>query len=254
MTRRHAISASPRLHLRLRRAACGLGAALATAAAGCALAPAAGAAAMRVPASQALVSLQSDHAARSAPGASSRLLETVAAARPLTGVQTVLPVIGRRRAGDGTPWVRVRLPGRPLGHTGWISAANTRRDTTEWHVVIRLGARQVVVYRDGLVARRFSAVVGKPSTPTPRGHFFVEEAVALAPSASGAPFALASSARSQVLQEFEGGPGQIALHGTGNLSAPLGTAASHGCVRISPRAIAWIASRIGGGVPMTIVA
>jgi len=236
-----------------RRAACALGVALAATAAGSAFAAAAGAGAMRVPASQALVSLQNDHAARSAPSMSARLIETVSAKRPLTGVQTVLPVIGRRRDSAGRPWVRVRLPGRPLGHTGWIAAANTRRDTTEWHVVVSLGARQVVVYRDGLVQRRFSAVVGKPATPTPRGRFFVEEAVALAGADAGAPFALASSARSQVLQLFEGGPGQIAVHGTGNLSAPLGTAASHGCVRISPRAISWMASRIGGGVPMTIV-
>jgi lipoprotein-anchoring transpeptidase ErfK/SrfK len=229
-----------------------LAAGLAATVAGALAAPA-GAATMRVPASQALVSLQNDHAARTAPSISARLLETVSAKRPLTGVQTVLPAIGRQRDSAGKPWVRVRLPGRPLGHTGWIAAANTRRDTTEWHILIRLAARQVVVYRDGLVQRRFSAVVGKPATPTPRGRFFVEESVALAGADAGAPFALASSARSQVLQLFEGGPGQIALHGTGNLSAPLGTAASHGCVRISPRAISWMASRIGGGVPMTIV-
>ena len=210
-------------------------------------------AAISVPTSQTLAVLQNDHAARTTPSAAGRLIETVAGRRPLTRVRTVLPVIGRRRAADGSTWLRVRLPGRPLGHTGWIAASNTRRDSTEWHIVIRLAARQVAVYRDGIVERRFSAVVGKSSTPTPLGRFFVEEAVALAASDTGAPFALASSARSQVLQQFEGGPGQIALHGTGNLSAPLGTAASHGCVRISPRAISWMASRIGGGVPMTIV-
>ena len=183
--------------------------ALAAGAAVCLLAAPAQAA-ISVPASQTLAVLQNDHAARATPSAAGRLIETVAVRRPLTGVRTVLPVIGRRRAADGSTWLRVRLPGRPLGHTGWIAASNTRRDSTEWHVVIRLAARQVVVYRDGLVERRFSAVVGKSSTPTPRGRFFVEEAVALAASDTGAPFALASSARSQVLQQFEGGPGQIA--------------------------------------------
>jgi hypothetical protein len=69
--------------------------------------------------------------------------------------------------------------------------------------------------------------VGKPSTPTPAGHFFVEEAVALTPQDAGAPFALATSARSQVLQEFDGGPRQIALHGMGNLYGTLVTAVSH---------------------------
>jgi lipoprotein-anchoring transpeptidase ErfK/SrfK len=249
MTRRRATSAATRL----RRATSGLAVTLVTAGIGGPLVAPAGAAPMRVPASQPIVILLNDHAARSGPGATMRLVETVRARRPLTGVATVLPVIARRRGDDGSSWVRVRLPGRPLGHTGWIAAANTRRDTTEWHIVVRLAARQVVVYRDGLVQRRFAAVVGKTATPTPRGRFFVEEAVALAAADAGSPFALATSARSQVLQQFEGGPGQIALHGTGNLSSPLGSAASHGCVRISPRAISWLASRIGGGVPMTIV-
>ena len=54
------------------------------------------------------------------------------------------------------------------------------------------------------------------------------------PSAAGGPFALATSARSYVLQEFEGGPGQIALHGTNDLSGALGSAASHGCIGSAP--------------------
>ena len=96
------------------------------------------------------------------------------------------------------------------------------------------------------------AIVGKPSTPTPRGRFFVEEALALAPSAAGGPYALATSARSNVFQEFEGGPGQIAIHGRDHLSGSLGSAASHGCVRLSTRAITWLAKRIGAGTPLSI--
>lgn len=108
------------------------------------------------------------------------------------------------------------------------------------------------MYRDGLVRRHFRAVVGKPSTPTPRGVFFVEEALALFSYEAGSPFALATSARSNALQEFDGGPGQIALHGTDNLTGALGTAVSHGCIRLSTRAITWLARRIGAGVPLTI--
>jgi lipoprotein-anchoring transpeptidase ErfK/SrfK len=57
---------------------------------------------------------------------------------------------------------------------------------------------------------------------------------------------------SRVLQEFDGGPGQIALHGTNQLAGALGTAVSHGCIRLSTRAIAWLARRIGAGVPLTV--
>jgi lipoprotein-anchoring transpeptidase ErfK/SrfK len=110
----------------------------------------------------------------------------------------------------------------------------------------------VTVYHDGRAARRFPAVVGKPSTPTPRGRFFIEEAMSLSSEDAGGPYALATSARSRVLQEFAGGPGQIALHGTHHLAGAMGTAASHGCIRLSARQITWLAERIGPGIPLTI--
>jgi len=164
----------------------------------------------------------------------------------------VLPVLGRATGRGGRRWVQVRLPGRPNGTKGWIAASRTRRSSTERHLTVDLSARQVTAYRNGRVERRFGAVVGAPSTPTPRGRFFVEEAVSLSAQASGGPFALATSARSEVLQEFNGGPGQIALHGMNFLSDPLGSAASHGCVRLSTPAITWLAERVGQGIPLTV--
>jgi L,D-transpeptidase-like protein len=74
------------------------------------------------------------------------------------------------------------------------------------------------------------------------------------PGEPGGPFALALSARSDTLQEFEGGPGQIALHGREHLGGSLGTAVSHGCVRLSTASIDWLAARIGPGTPTTILA
>ena len=85
-----------------------------------------------------------------------------------------------------------------------------------------------------------------------RRQFFIEEPLALG-SQIGGPFALATSARSDVLQEFEGGPGQIAIHGTDGLAGALGTAASHGCIRLDSSAITWLARRINSGVPLSIV-
>jgi lipoprotein-anchoring transpeptidase ErfK/SrfK len=202
------------------------------------------------PSSQALVVLLGDHVARRAPRADAGRIEAVAARRPLTRTRTVLPLLGD--AGRHGEWLRVRLPGRPNGHTGWISANRTRATATPWRIRVALDSRRVYVFDAGHLVRRFAAIVGKPSTPTPRGTFFVEEALRLRPWESGAPFALATSARSNVLQEFDGGPGQIALHGTGNLPGALGTAASHGCVRLGNGAIVWLASRIGAGVPVTI--
>jgi lipoprotein-anchoring transpeptidase ErfK/SrfK len=202
-----------------------------------------------VPESQALVVILHDHIARTSPNLHAPKIENVESLRPLTRVRTVLPAL---HYATGLPWVKVRLPGRPNGHTGWIRTWQTRRAFTEWHIHVKVDSRRVVVYRDGRIARRFPAVVGNPWTPTPRGHFFVEEAVALSYPDHGGPFALATSARSNVLQEFEGGPGQIGLHGTDGLPGALGTAASHGCIRVSTAAITWLAARIGNGVTLNI--
>lgn len=174
--------------------------------------------------------------------------------RPITEGRTVLPVIGRRTGADGARWLRVRLPGRPNNSTGWIRKARTTRAATPWRVRVDLSERRVTVFRGGRVVRAFPAVVGARATPTPRGAYFVEETVRLRAGDVGAPYALALSARSYVLQEFAGGPGQIALHGLWNVGGTMGTAASKGCVRLETASITWLAERIGPGVPVTVVA
>jgi lipoprotein-anchoring transpeptidase ErfK/SrfK len=201
-----------------------------------------------VPVSQPLVVVQQGHVARSRPSRRARRIAYVAPRTPLTHVRTVLPALGHD---SERTWVRVRLPGRPNGHAGWIRTAHTRRISTPWRVSLDLSERRVTVHHGGRVERRFAAVVGSPSTPTPRGRFFVEEGVAL-PGQVGGPYALATSARSNVLQEFAGGPGQIALHGTDGLAGALGSAASHGCIRLRTDAIAWLAQRVGAGIPLIV--
>jgi lipoprotein-anchoring transpeptidase ErfK/SrfK len=176
----------------------------------------------------------------------------VGASRPITGGSTVLPVVGRTTTTHGVHWLRVMLPGRPNGMKGWIVQRGTRLTTTSWQLVVRTSSRRVLVYRHGRLARTYAAIVGKRSTPTPHGRFFVEESIRMPSGSAGAPFALALSARSNVLQEFEGGPGQIALHGVANLGGTLGTAVSHGCVRLANRSISWLAARIAPGVPVAI--
>ena len=197
--------------------------------------------------SQQLAALRKAHVAFAGPTRESARLGRVHALRPLTGERTVLPVLGTRPG-----WLHVELPGRPNGHTGWIRQRATVSRTTRWHLVVKTSTRRVIVYRGGRAIRVFKAIVGKRSTPTPHGAFFVEESIQLRPSDVGAPFAFALSARSTVLQEFAGGPGQIGIHGLDNIGGVLGTAVSHGCVRLADAAMRWLVQRIGPGVPVTI--
>jgi lipoprotein-anchoring transpeptidase ErfK/SrfK len=210
-----------------------------------------------IPATQETVSVVAAHVARTRPARDAPVVVRVAARRPITAARTVLPVLGRADDDAGRPWLRVRLPGRALGArsvagTGWIAADRTRTGSTPWHVVVDVAARRVSAYRTGKRVRQWSATVGDRATPTPRGAYFVEENVRLDGGRTAGPFALATSARSAVLQEFAGGPGQIALHGRDGIGGPLGAAASHGCVRLSDGAVRWLAGRLPPGVPITI--
>jgi hypothetical protein len=97
-----------------------------------------------------------------------------------------------------------------------------------WHIVVSTGQRRARIYYAGRLVRTFVVIVGAPATPTPQGEFFVEENIAEPPSFPGAPYALATSARSTVFTEFDGGPGQVALHGVGGgLGGTPGTGRYH---------------------------
>ncbi|MBI2692107.1 MAG: L,D-transpeptidase [Solirubrobacterales bacterium] len=195
---------------------------------GAAFAYSAGAAS--VPPSQRVVAMFAPHKVRAKPGVNSKVVARVKTTRPITGMRTKLPVLATKRDAKGRLWLQVRTPGRAIGE------ANPPQKG----------------YRAGQEQKEYSVVIGAPSTPTPNGEFFVEESVKLPKSASGAPYALALSARSSVFQEFEGGPAQVAIHGRDNVGGTLGTAVSHGCVRASTSAVTWLSRHIGQGVPVTI--
>ena len=141
-------------------------------------------AASRVPAHQETVALLAAATVRDGPAPDAKVVATVPAKRPMTAARTVLPLLGQSIDSTGGSWLNVRLPGRALkGPTpppsGWISAASTRASSTDWHLVVNRRARSVTVYSNGHKVRRYQAIVGKASTPTPTGEFFVEENVRL---------------------------------------------------------------------------
>jgi L,D-transpeptidase catalytic domain len=162
-----------------------------------------------------------------------------------------LLVLRSRRGPGGRRWLRVRLHERPNDRAGWIAAGRTRIRRTRWRVVVSTGSRTVTVRRAGRLVRRFGAVVGAAGTPTPHGLFAIGERIRQPPGVLG-PWALHLTAHSRVLDNFGGGPGRVAIHGRSGslLSDPLGTAASHGCIRIDNAAISWLAARAVEGAPV----
>jgi L,D-transpeptidase catalytic domain len=156
----------------------------------------------------------------------------------------------------GRQWLDVRLPIRPNTASGWIDADYAELSTTPWRVVVHTVARTVSVYKAGRMLRRFPAVVGKPSTPTPHGLFAIYEKVH-EPDPTGflGPWALHLTAHSNVLLNFGGGPGRVAMHGRDGASLldPLGTADSHGCIRLLSANIIWMAGVLSQGDPTQVM-
>ena len=149
----------------------------------------------------------------------------------------------------------MRLPGRPNGSAGWIPRDAVLVHRVRWWIDVSLSQRVVRVFRDGTLVRRFRAVVGAPQTPTPIGLFAVYELDAQ-PDRSGflGPWVLQLTAFSNVLDNYGGGPGRVAIHGRGaaSLEDPLGTARSHGCVRIDNTDVTWLAHTVVPGTPVRI--
>ena len=208
--------------------------------------------ATNVRAVQPLLALNRRTFARTGPSADAAPIRLVSARTALTRSPTVLPVIREATGPAGALWLRVRLPTRPNGSTGWVRASVGSITSTKWEIAVHRAQRTAFVLGDGKVRARFRVVVGKPSTPTPLGTFFVVEKLRLAPGVTEGPWTLTTSAHSNVLRKFDGGTGRVALHGTTGMSAPLGTFASHGCVRFAPAAISWIAYHVDAGTPVVI--
>ena len=163
------------------------------------------------------------------------------------GAPLVFLVIGQRSGG----WL-VRIPARPNGATGWIKATDVSVALTEYSLRISLSQHLLRVYKLGVLQRKILVGLGKPSAPTPRGKFYLTEVLqATNPTGAFGPYAYGLSAFSSTFTEFEGGPGQIGMHGT-NQPSSIGRNVSHGCIRMSVTNISWLAHRVPAGTPITI--
>jgi len=152
-------------------------------------------------------------------------------------------------------WLQVLVPERPNGQTGWIRGDAVILSTTTYEIKIELGAHKLTLLNNDEVLLETQTVNGTENTPTPLGLYYVTDPVDLQsrPSGGYGAFALGISGYSDVLLEFNGGPGQIAVHGTVQTDL-LGTDASNGCIRIDNESVLQIANTVPVGTQVTIVA
>ena len=151
-------------------------------------------------------------------------------------------------------WLKVLLPVRPNGVTGWIKASEVSTADHEYRIEVQVGARKLTVWKGNDVFLEETVAVGAPATPTAVGTFYTTglfETGSTQPVYG--PYAYPLSGYSEVLFEFGGGDGQMGIHGTNDPSS-LGRNVSNGCIRMSNAAITTLAKTLPVGVPVQIKA
>lgn len=167
------------------------------------------------------------------------------------GYAEVYLVLRSQVGSDGQTWLKVRIPGRPNGGTGWV------RDSTlgplhlvRTRLVVDRGRLRATLYRSGRRIWRARIGVGKASTPTPQDRFWIRERISVPdPHGSYGPWAFGTSAYSG-LSDWPGG-GVIGIHGTDQPGLIPGRP-SHGCIRVPNQAIRRLARLMPLGTPVRI--
>lgn len=163
--------------------------------------------------------------------------------------------------------VEVELPIRPNGTSGWVDAEGLDVSVNRFRIQVALGERTLEVYEGSDVVFEQPIAVGTTDTPTPGGVFYIRSLIASTDPAYGT-FAFGLSGFSEVHQEFNGGPGDIGIHGTDDPDS-IGSDVSNGCIRLTDEAVIQLAELLpeaqepqsespgittGLGVPVTVLA
>jgi len=163
----------------------------------------------------------------------------------------VYPVLESRVEPDGSTWLRIRLPTRPNGRTGWVPrddlgalkmvSTALRVDRTTLRATLTRNGRRIWSSPIG---------VGKASTPTPAGRFWIRSRLRnLVNDPVYGPYAFGTGAYS-VLSDWPGG-GVVGIHGT-NQPQLIPGRPSHGCIRVPNAAIKRLWQLMPIGTPVRI--
>ena len=170
---------------------------------------------------------------------------------PYWGGPNVLLVLDAKTV-DEVDYVKVLLKRMPAGLGGWIPAENVTLARTTRRVVVDLSSRTVTIRDAGRKLLRARAVIGAAATPTPSGQFAIDAPVDQPRGSVLGRRILAIAAYSRALAQYQGGIPQTAFHAYEKLGNPLGTAASHGCVRVAQHTLDALLRLAPRGTPVLI--
>ncbi|MGH3265312.1 MAG: L,D-transpeptidase [Trebonia sp.] len=149
-------------------------------------------------------------------------------------------------------WVKLRIPGRPNGRVGWVRRnALGRFHLTHRLLVVDRRRERIMLDVYGRVVWSAPVGIGAPGTPTPAGHFWINEEFVITNRRSGYwPYALGTTDYS-TLADWPGG-GVVGIHGPYYDAAGIPGRISHGCIRLRSGDDAWLAHHIAIGDPLLI--
>lgn len=145
-----------------------------------------------------------------------------------------LPVIDQRPG-----WLRVRLPQRPNGLTGWLRLSDVGLTSTPYRIEVDALAARLRLFDRGVKILDVPAGVGTRDHPTPTGGFYVTR-VAPPPRPGFGDVVLVTSAHSPTVTDFDSSvDASVAIHGPLDAASDAaigsrGTRLSRACVRLHP--------------------
>ena len=162
-------------------------------------------------------------------------------------------VLARWKNDAGNTWLKIRVPMRPNGRTGWVRESALGAAAHRPHAARRQPPHAARRRSTTTASKRFSARigVGKASTPTPGGHFWIREKFHVAGTTIYGPAAIGTSAYAPTLSDWPGG-GVVGLHGTNEPNLIPGRP-SHGCIRLRNRDIVRLYRLAPTGTPVDIL-
>lgn len=154
--------------------------------------------------------------------------------------------------GETSERVRVLLPIRPNGSTGWIPTRSVELRSHAFRIEVRLGAKRITVLDGDDVFLRAPVGIGRRDTPTPGGTYYIKELLkAPDPNTVYGTYAYGLSGFSNRLTSFAGGDAVIGIHGTNDPST-IGQTVSHGCIRMRNEDIEKLVPVLPLGTPVQI--
>lgn len=169
-------------------------------------------------------------------------------------VEEKLTFLVKNEPQDDCSWVEVYLPTRPNGSTGWVKRADIDMEGHTYRIQVRLSDFNLQAWEGDTLLLDAPIATAANNTPTPGGIYYITEVVQNTdPNALYGPWAMGLSGYSETLSSFNGGSGQLGIHGT-NEPHLIGTQVSHGCIRLLNEDIEYLVDVLQTwyGIPVAI--